>query len=256
MKLKHRTAVVTGASTGIGRRFAKAIATEGGHVALVGRNPGGLKQTQAEIQEIGGKSHIFVTDLQDEQAVANLAADVKGLWQGIDILVNNAGVWHNEERAYHGRPLEEISVEEIDETLDVNLRAPILLTRLFLPEMKRKRQGKILNVSADMRGTASDATGWVHQHIAKLGVENFTTCLADELREYQIQVNCLAPHATASEAVRKFFPEYVTTAMSSEIVAQAAMFLLADEAAEHITGQILYLRNQDDSGKEVRFFAE
>ncbi|MFN8488412.1 MAG: SDR family oxidoreductase [Caldilineaceae bacterium] len=251
MNLENATAIVTGASTGIGRAIAKAIAAKGGRVGLVGRNLHGLEQTQAEISALGGESHIFVADLQDEEAITKLAAEVKQLWQRVDILANIAGVWHDEKRTYYGHPLEEISVAEIDETLDINLRAPLLLARLFLPEMKQQKRGKILNVSADMRGHASDATGWVHQHVAKLAVEMFTTCLADEVRNHQIQVNCLAPHFVASEAVQKFFPEFVETAIPTDVVAQAAMFLLANEAADNITGQILYLRSKDNLKAEL-----
>lgn len=239
-KLQNKIAVVTGASTGIGREIAKAIASEGGRVALVARSVPGLQVTQKEIEGLGGEAKIFAVDLRDEQAIKKFASDITTIWGCVDILANVAGVWHNENTVYAGVRLADTPAEQINEVLDVGIRAPMLLTRLLLPRMIQKKQGKILGISGTF---ASGGAGWLHYYVSKLALEHFVVGLAQELREHEIQVNCISPSDTDTEALRKFFPEDAKTAISPAEVAKLAIFLLSEDA-DHITGQIIVIKNK------------
>jgi NAD(P)-dependent dehydrogenase (short-subunit alcohol dehydrogenase family) len=240
MKLKGEIAVVTGASTGIGRAIAEAIAANGGQVALVARSVNRLQETKSLIQGAGGEARIFPTDLRDEKAINNLASDVLETWGDIDILVHTAGVWHNDNSVYEGVPLVDMPAERINEGLDVQIRAPMLLTRLFLPGMIRKKRGKILSITGTFeRGGVS----WLDYYVSKLALEHFTIGLARELREHEIQVNAISPSFTATEAACKFFPEDVKTAISPAEVAKLAIFLLSKDA-DNISGQSIVIKNK------------
>ena len=240
MKLKEKIAVVTGASTGIGRAIAEAIAANGGRVALVARSTSRLQETKNLIQSSGGEARVFPTDLRDEKAINNLASDVLEVWGDIDVLVHAAGVWHDGNSVYEGIPLANMPVERINEGLDVQIRAPMLLTRLFLPGMMQKKQGKILAITGTFeRG----GIGWLDYYVAKLALEHFIIGLARELREYEIQVNAISPSFTATEAACRFFPEDVKTAISPAEVAKLAIFLLSEDA-DHISGQSIVIKNK------------
>lgn len=241
MDLKNKVAVVTGASTGIGRAISKAIASKGARVALVARNIKGLSETEDMIKRAGGNAKIFRTDLKRESEINKLASDVLGQWGNVDILINVAGVWHNEEIVFYGAPLYETPAEQINEVLDVTLRATMLLTRLLIPGMVEKKQGKIINISGTF---SSGGAGWLHYYVSKLAVEHFTVGLAAELRKYEIQVNCISPSDTATEALIKFFGDDAANALPPENVADLAIFLLCDPVADHLTGQTIVIKNK------------
>lgn len=240
MKFNKKVAVVTGASTGIGRNISQVIAANGGRVALVARSIERLKETQKLIIDSGGEAKIFPTDLRDEAAINKLSINVQDSFGDIDFLLNVAGVWHNDKIAYAGVPLVDTPAEQINEVLDVGIRAPMLITRLFLPGMIRKRQGKILCISGTF---ASGGAGWLHYYVSKLAIEHFTVGLSQELREHEIQVNCISPSDTDTEALRKFFPEDAETALNPVEIAKLASFLLSNES-DHITGQIIVIKDK------------
>lgn len=240
MKLEGKTALVTGASTGIGREIARAIAANGGRVGLVARSVSRLQETKDLIESAGGQARVFPTDLRDEKAINNLVSNASRAWGDIDLLVHAAGVWHNGQSVYEGVSLVDMPAERINEGLDVQIRAPMLLTRLLLPGMIRKKQGKILSITGTFeRG----GVGWLDYFVAKLALEHFTSGLARELREHEIQVNAISPSFTATEAACKFFPEDVKTAISPAEVAKLAIFLLSEDA-EHISGQSIVIKNK------------
>jgi NAD(P)-dependent dehydrogenase (short-subunit alcohol dehydrogenase family) len=155
--------------------------------------------------------------------------------------VNVAGVWHDDKIVYYGPHLEDTPAAQINEVLDVGIRAPMLLTRNFLRGMIQKRRGKVLNISGTF---SSGGAGWLHYYVSKKAIEYFTIGLADELRVYEIQVNCISPSDVATEALKRFFPEDATTAISPDDVARFAIFLLSDEIADNVTGQIIVIKNK------------
>ncbi len=244
MKLMGKAALVTGASRGIGREIARSIAEEGGQVALVARSRDQLEETK----RILGRpdTRIFCTDLRDEHAIEQLAESVQTAFGKIDILVNVAGVWHDLETKYQGPRLADTPVGQIDEVLDVGLRASFHLTRLVIPGMIRRRSGKVLQISCGFAG-AQEAIGWLHYYVTNKAIEAFTAGLAAEMRESEVQVNCIAPWFVATEAVRRFYPIESQKALDPREIAELATFLVSAEA-DNISGQIIELRSKLDHG--------
>src|SRR3989442_809697 len=164
MKLQGTTAIVTAASTGIGRAVARELASRGARVGLVGRNKEGLSQTADLIRQSGGEATIFIADLLDQQSINRLASEVERTWGSVDTVVNVAGVWHDTNTVFYGPILADTPAEQIIEVLDVGIKAPMLLTRLFLPGMIQKKRGKIINISGTF---ASGGAGWLHYFVSK-----------------------------------------------------------------------------------------
>lgn len=245
MDFSGKVAVVTGATRGLGREIAVTLGSAGARVGLVGRSAQGLGETKRLIGQPG--TEIFSTDLRDEGDINTLAASVKTSFGAVDILVNAAGVWHDEQTKYHGPRLSETPIERIHEVLDVGIRAPLLLTRLLLPGMIQRGAGKILQISAMSTGP-HDGVGWIHYYVANKALDAFTAALAVELREHNIQVNCIAPCFVATDSVKRFYPsEFLPKALQPGDVAQVAAFLLSS-AADHISGQVIALRSKHDHG--------
>ena len=247
MDFSGKVALVTGASGGIGREIAVALGAAGAQVGLVARSRQGLEDARRLVGQPG--TQVYCTDLRDEKAIEKLGESVKASFGAIDILVNAAGVWHDERTKYHGPRLSETPVEQIHNVLEVGVRAPFLLTRLLLPGMARRRTGKILQISAAFAGGPQGGVGWLHYYVANKAIEAFTEALADELREHNIQVNCIAPWFVATEAVQRFYPSESQTQMALQPLelAQVAMFLLSS-GADHITGQVIEVRSKHDHG--------
>lgn len=240
MKLKGKTALVTGASTGIGREISKAIAAEGARVCLTSRSERQLEETRSLIQMAGGNAQTFRADLRNEGELDQLASEVQSAVGPIDILAHVAGVWHNQNTVYAGVPLVDTPSEQVKEVLDVGILAPMLLTRKLIPGMIAKRAGKILAISGTF---ASGGAGWLHYYVSKLALEHFIVGLSQELREFEIQANCISPSDTDTEALRRFFPDDAKTALSPTEVAKLAVFLVSSEA-DHITGQCVVIKNK------------
>ena len=244
MDFSGKAAVVTGASGGLGRAIAVALGTAGARVGLVARSRPGLEETSRLIGQ--PEAHVFCTDLRDEKAIDTLGDSVDAAFGAVDILVNCAGVWHDEQTRYHGPPLVETPVERIHEVLEVGIRAPLLVTRRLLPGMVKNEGGKILQISADFGGP-HDGVGWVPYYVANKGLDAFTAALALELREHNIQVNCIAPVFVATDAVKRFYSSEVQShaALDPVDVAELAMFLLSS-GADHISGQVIAVRSKHD----------
>lgn len=238
--LLNKKAVVTGASTGIGREISLILASEGAEVALIGRKEEELQKTKKMINDAGGKAHVFIADLRNETSV--LGHRIIEVFKDIDIIVNAAGVWHNDDRAYYGLGLWELSDEEILEVMQVGIVAPMLLTKTLIPSMIRKKSGKVLNISGTFE---NGAKGWLHYYVSKKAIEEFTIGLSQELREYKIQVNTISPSDTYTEAYHKFYPnESADVCMDPKDIARVALELLLDDF-DFITGQTIVLRNKN-----------
>lgn len=243
MRFQGKTALVTGASRGIGREIARAIDAEGARVGLVARSRDGLEQTRTLLKN---DASVFPADLRDGSAIERLAESVQASFGNMDILVNAAGAWHDGETTYQGPRLDETPAERIEEVIDVGLKASFLLTRLLLPQMILRKSGKILQISCGFAGP-QEARGWLHYYVTNKAIEAFTQGLASELRQFEIQVNCIAPWFVATEAVQRFYPEESNKALDVREVARLATFLLSSEA-DNISGQVIELRSKLDFG--------
>lgn len=243
MRLTGRTALVTGASRGIGREIALELGREGAVLHLAARSREGLEETRKLLGDV--RTEIICVDLREVRGIEQLARSAQDAGP-IDVLVNAAGVWHDEQGKYHGPRLSDTPTGQIDEILEVGLRASFLLTRALLPEMIRRRSGKIVQISCGFAGP-HDAIGWLHYYVTNKAIEAFTRGLAAELREFDVQVNCIAPWFVATEAVRQYYPVESQKALDPRRVADLAVFLASTES-DDISGQIIELRSKADIG--------
>ncbi|RLA52406.1 MAG: SDR family NAD(P)-dependent oxidoreductase [Gammaproteobacteria bacterium] len=182
--LNNKIAIVTGASKGIGRGIAIALAKQGCKVILAARNSDKLKQVAIEITEAGGSAQAIVSDVTDEQSVDNLFEQVKESYGRLDILVNNAGM------AVSGR-IDELSLSDWQQVQDVNVTGIFLCCRGAARIMKPQKGGRIINIgsiSGQMpRVKSSPYT------TSKFAVTGLTKALALELRPYNIAVCAVHP---------------------------------------------------------------
>jgi len=177
-----KTVVITGASSGIGESCARKFAAEGARVVLAARSAEPLRRLA---EELGNEVALAVpTDLSDLGACERLLEEAKSRFGSIDILVNNAA--HN----CRG-PLNDLPIEQMLQILDVNLRAPMVLTRLVLPTMQAQREGTIVNVaSLAGRFPLADEASY---STTKFGLRVFSFALAEELRDTKVRVCVVSP---------------------------------------------------------------
>jgi NAD(P)-dependent dehydrogenase (short-subunit alcohol dehydrogenase family) len=178
-----QTVVVTGAGRGWGRAITVELAREGATVWICARTGSELDKTAEQIRFVGGVVESRRVDLADEKSLGTFAAEVLQKSQSADVLINNAGVLKL-------TPIEELATEEWSLNLAVNLTAPFLLIRAFLPGM-RKRGGSIINVSsrAGVKGFEDEAAYCT----TKFGLEGLTRALAVELAGTKVSINTITP---------------------------------------------------------------
>ncbi len=183
MIFKDKTVIVTGGSEGVGAATARLFADAGAHLLLVARTK---KTLEALAEELRDKTRVeyFAMDVRDEDACANLFKKAEFEYGRVDILVNNAG--------YHSRgPVLSVPADELGTMIDVNLRAPIVLTRLALPHLKAAGGGAIINVGS-LAGRAPIPGSAVYA-ASKAGLRSFTYAIAEELRDSGIKFAVVSP---------------------------------------------------------------
>jgi 3-oxoacyl-[acyl-carrier protein] reductase len=236
--LNGRIALVTGASQGIGRACALALAEAGATVALAARNEAKLAEVAAEIEAAGGKAATFALDVASEESIKAGAKAVLERFGKVEILVNNAGITRD------GLVLR-MKRHDWDDVLATNLTGAFLLTQALLSAMLRNRWGRIINVSSIVGQTGQ--AGQVNYAASKAGLIGMTRSLAREVASRGVTVNAVAPGyiVTPMTAV---LDEKQTSAMLAQIplgragteadVAPSVVFL-ASEGAGYITGHVL-----------------
>lgn len=182
--LAGKVALVTGSGRGIGKAVALSLARSGCRLVVTARTAAQLEQVQQEIQAIGGDSKTVPADLTRDQDIERVVAEIRGVYGAVDFLVNNAG-WGK--RA----PVARLKVEDLDQTLRVNLRAPMLLAKHLLPDMIEKGGGAVINIGS-VSGKAGEANGAAYS-ASKFGLIGFTQSLYEEVREHGIKVAVILP---------------------------------------------------------------
>ena len=241
LPLVSKTALVTGASKGIGKGIALELARAGGNVAVnYNSDRAGAEATVAEIRGMGREAFAI-------QANVGLAADVERMFsqtfQGftrLDILVNNAGVqtW---------KPLLELTEAEWDRTIATNLKGCFLCTQRAARHMREQGSGHIVNIGSGCNKVAFP--NLVDYTASKGGIEMFTKVAAVELGRYHITVNCVAPGAVEIERTKNEAGDYAGTwakltplgRVGQPVDVARAVVFLASDAAEFITGQTLWV---------------
>jgi 3-oxoacyl-[acyl-carrier protein] reductase len=194
--LKGKTALITGASRGIGKAIAHRFALEGADIAMTNIvDDEEFRTTIKELQELGIKAKGYVSNaakFDDSQRVIN---EVVADFSRIDILVNNAAFYMRQSLTI--APFNQLDIKEWDRVMEVNLKGPFLCARAVFPYMQAQKAGKIINITSDtfFMGRKHMA----HYVASKGGVIGLTRVLANELGEYNINVNCIAPGSTFSE---------------------------------------------------------
>lgn len=241
MLLDGKTALVTGASRGIGRAIALRLAAEGARVAInYAGNVKAAEDVKAAIEAAGGTAILCRADVADSAAVEAMVADVAKEFGAIDILVNNAGITRD-------TLLMRMKDEDFAKVLDTNLKGVFYCTKAVSKLMMKKRSGRIVNM-ASVVGLVGNA-GQTNYAAAKAGVIGFSKSAAKELASRGITVNAVAPGFIGTDMTADL-PESVKEKALSDIplgragqpedVANAVLFL-ASEQASYITGQVVHV---------------
>lgn len=236
--LTGRTAIVTGASRGIGRAIAMRLATSGAKVACVARTVEKLQETADAISAAGGQAEVHPCDVTDSAAVSKLVEELAEKWGGIDILVNNAGITKD-------TLIPRMSDEDWDTVLATNLRSVFLFTRAASLVMMRKRSGRIINISS-VSGLIGNP-GQANYSASKAGIIGLTRTVAQELASRKVTVNAICPGFIASEmtqALGASLDELVKTRIPAKRLGEAdevadAVLYLASDSAAYMTGEVL-----------------
>ena len=239
MLLDGKTALVTGASRGIGRAIALRLAAEGARVAInYAGNVKAAEEVKAAVEAAGGATILCQADISDSAAVEAMVADVVKEFGTIDILVNNAGITRD-------TLLMRMKDEDFAKVLDTNLKGVFYCTKAVAKLMMKKRSGRIVNM-ASVVGLVGNA-GQTNYAAAKAGVIGFSKSAARELASRGITVNVVAPGfigtdmtAVLPEAVKEKTLAGIPLGKMGEPedVANAVLFLASDQAS-YITGQVV-----------------
>lgn len=239
MLLDGKTALVTGASRGIGRAIALRLASEGARVAInYAGNTAKAEEVKAEIEKNGGQAIMVQADVSDSAAVEAMVNSVVESFGQIDILVNNAGITRD-------GLMMRMKEEDFDAVINTNLKGVFTCTKLVSKLMMKKRSGRIINM-ASVVGLMGNA-GQTNYAAAKAGVIGFSKSAAKELAARGITVNVVAPgfiDTDMTAAMTDKAKEMTLTGIplgrmgKPEDVASAVAFLASDNAS-YITGQII-----------------
>jgi len=236
-KLDQRVAIITGGGTGIGRHIALEFAKQGAKVVICGRNMENLEKVVEEVKALGGHSLAIATDISVAEQVRNLAKQTVDSFGRIDILVNNAGICRS-------APLLEMTEQEWDEVLDINLKGVFLCTQAVARYMVEKRYGKIVNISSNS-GRGGGLDDYANYCASKAGVIQLTKSSAFELGPYGINVNAIAPGKIETEMDKR----YMTPEQYEEYVedrkAKAVLHTIGD--TQDIANLVLFLASDDSS---------
>ena len=173
-KLEGKTALITGASKGLGRAMALALAEAGARLALVSRNLELLNETAGAVRQLGAEAVVFTADVTDEAQVLRLEKAVAGQFGKVQILINNAGMNIR-------KPVTDFTLAEWQQVMDTNLTGVFLMCRSFIPQMRGQQYGRILNLTSIMSHVA--LPGRTAYAASKAGLLGLTRALALELAE-------------------------------------------------------------------------
>ncbi|MEC1179386.1 3-oxoacyl-[acyl-carrier-protein] reductase [Metasolibacillus meyeri] len=241
MTLQNKTAIVTGASRGIGQAIALELAKEGAKVVVnYSGSEARAQQVVEQIQAAGGEAIAVQANVADAESVAQLMSKALETFGSIDILVNNAGITRD-------NLLMRMKEDEWDDVMNTNLKGVFLCTKAVTRQMMKQRSGRIVNISSIV-GVSGNA-GQANYVAAKAGVIGLTKTTAKELASRNILVNAIAPGFITTDMTDELSEE-LKTAMLAQIplaklgqpedIAKAVAFFASD-AASYITGQTLHI---------------
>ncbi|MCP5368844.1 MAG: SDR family oxidoreductase [Hyphomicrobiales bacterium] len=238
--LEGRVALVTGASSGIGRHLAGTLARAGADVVLVGRDATRLAAVAGGISEAGGRAHALPADLQQPDAVAAVAAAAAAPFGAPDILLNGAGINLRD-------PADTVSRANWEATLNINLSVPFFLAQALVPGMRAKGVGNVINI-ASLQSFRAFADG-IAYGASKGGVAQLTRAMAEAWSKHGIVANALVPGFFETELTRPVYADPGKLAHNAAMTAigrngemadlDGAAVFLASRASAYITGQLI-----------------
>ena len=255
--LKDRVSIVTGGACGIGREISLRLARDQASVVICDINEKAAEQTASRVRELGSRSLVVKADVSKPTDAKHVVAETLAEFGQLDILVNNAGIGYATGSLIDPTHvlIENLTEEEWDRVLNVNLKSVFLFSREVVPIMKRQNWGKIVSISsaAGITGHGSKGGSGPAYGVSKAGIINLTKTLARQLGQYNINVNCVAPGSvpdTAFTMTQEEIEEELSALPLKRLgrttdIAEAVVFLCS-EAAQWITGQTLNV-----SGGEV-----
>lgn len=246
-ELKNKVALVTGGGSGMGRTHSLALAGQGAKVAVTGLTLEKCAEVAEEIKSKGGKAAAFKMDVTNKAEVNRVFDEVVNKFGRLDILVNNAGI-------FSPKPALEMTEEEWNKTIDINLKGEFLCAQRAAKEMAKNKWGRIINIaSIASGGTGIGFEGAVHYAASKGGIVGMTESMAIEWAPLGINVNVIAPGAIDTPMVRepgkeltKEIAEKITQNVplkrigKPEEVSAMAVFLASEEAS-YVTGATFYV---------------
>jgi 3-oxoacyl-[acyl-carrier protein] reductase len=185
LELQNRVALVTGAGRGIGRAIALSLAKHGADVAInYASNDAAAGEVRDQIRAMGRRAELFKCNIADDTAVHTMGEQVLKTFGKVDILVNNAGITRD-------KTFMKMNHAEWDEVVSVNLKGPVQMTHLFLPQMVERGWGRVINITSVIGQMGN--FGQANYAAAKGGLDAFTKSVAREVARKGVTVNCVAP---------------------------------------------------------------
>jgi 3-oxoacyl-[acyl-carrier protein] reductase len=230
MQLEGQVAIVTGASSGLGRAIALALAEEGAAVVLAARNARALGDVASTIDQLGRQTIVVACDVRELSQVRELVRRTVVEWSTVDILVNSAGVGLRS-------PAVETDPGAWDAVLDTMLKGTFLMIQAVLPTMIEAQRGNIINLAAPLDGVAGP--GFAAYAAAKYGVVGLTKTLSKELRRYGININGIHPGGYAdTPMVRDIVPEITEGLLDPAVITPVAV-ALAMQPPRGLSGDVI-----------------
>src|ERR1700730_1437424 len=232
---RDKVAVITGAAKGLGQAFARRLAEDGVHIVIADVEP--AAQTVKLVEEAGREALACSCDVTSPDAVAALAAQVERSFGHCDILINCAGI-------YPQRPFDEMTFADWRQVLSINLDGLFLVTAAFVPGMRRRGWGRIVNLASSTLGSV--VTGFVHYVASKGGIVGFTRALASELGADGITVNAISPGLTRTPGTLARPPRAGLSSMEEEFASVASFQAIKrGEGPDDLVGVVSFLTSYD-----------
>ena len=232
---RDKVAVITGGANGIGQAFAKRLAEDGAHVAIADVAPGDA--TVRLVEQAGREALACSCDVSSPEAVATMAKEVERRFGRCDILINCAGIFPQQD-------FDTMTFADWRRILSINLDSVFLCSSAFVPGMKRRGWGRIVNMASSTLGSV--VTGFAHYVASKGGIVGFTRALATELGPHGITVNAISPGLTRSPGTLVRTPRPGFKTMDEEFAAVATMQAIKrPEVPEDLVGAMSFLTSDD-----------
>ncbi|MDP2965072.1 MAG: SDR family oxidoreductase [Pelolinea sp.] len=248
MEIKGKVAIVTGASSGIGKATSLKLAASGAKLALVARTEEKLEKIKLEVLNLGAEAVSIPADVTDNGDVEEMVKKVVEKYGRVDILVNSA---------FWGPPgsLEQTTEEFWDHTLDTTLKAPFLCTRAVVPYMRKQGGGRIVNIGS-LAGKVGEDNRTAYC-AAKWGLEGLSAALREELTRDNIHVHLISPAATNTpfwpDSGAKLTPEILARFVPPETIADAVAWVIQQPDQVHIPDVPVYNFRNPFEGKSSPF---